>query len=76
MDNIGLRTFQDLKEAFILPGYSFFLHLQFRLAVLAYEVPWDTQLSNYPMMEFVKRLSDLPKGLISVIYKTIGKIIL
>jgi hypothetical protein len=67
MDSNGLRTFQDLKEAFILPGNYVLLYLHLRSALLAF--PLENQLSNHPMMEFINRLSGLPKGLISIIYQ-------
>lgn len=40
MDSNGLRTFQDLKDAYTLPGNTFFflLYLQLSSAMLAYGV--------------------------------------
>lgn len=41
---IGLRTFQDIKDDYSLPGSSYYLHLQLRSAMKAYGVPWNLPL--------------------------------
>jgi len=62
----GLRTFQDLKGSYNLPGFSFFLYLQLRSALKAYGVPWD---SNLPRHDFTKQMYNVnTKGTVSTIY--------
>ena len=45
----ALRTFQDLKSHFNLPGTSFFFYLQLRSALRAYGVPWGENLEPHPI---------------------------
>ena len=41
----GLRSFQELKQIYNIPGTSFFFYLQLRTAMHTYGVPWNQPLS-------------------------------
>lgn len=65
-DNQGLRSFQDLKEGYNLPGHSYFLYLRLRSAMRAYGVPWNCNLDNHPLRDCVNFSQS--RGSISCIY--------
>lgn len=44
----GLRYFNELQVTFNLPASSFFLYLQLRSSMKAYDTPWNTPLAYYP----------------------------
>lgn len=63
----GLLSFSDIKDAFNLPGSSFFFYLQLRSALKAHGVPWQNPLPNHPLRElFIKHAKN--KGMVSKIY--------
>lgn len=62
----GLRSFQDLKESYSLPGSSWFLYLQLRTALKTYGVPWNISLPSHSLVTciYTAKLS----GFVSLIY--------
>lgn len=67
--NKTLRSFQDLKSQYNLPGTSFFFYLQIRSALRAYGVPWGENLECHPIHNIC--LSN--RGLTSKLYTYIAK---
>lgn len=63
----GLKSFQDLKVRYSLPGFSWFLYLQLRSAIKAHGVPWDSPLPVYPLSLWINPGTSCT-GLISRIY--------
>ena len=55
-----LRSFQDLKSHFNLPGTSFFFYLQLRSALRAYRVPWGETWNLIQSIKYVEIF--LPKA--------------
>ena len=51
--NNTLRSFQDLKSHYNLPGTSFFFYLQIRSALRAYGVPWEKNWNVTQYKRFV-----------------------
>ncbi len=49
----GLKSFQDIKALFNLPGTSFFMYLHIRSVFRAYGVPWDAQLPVHPLQKVI-----------------------
>ena len=49
----GLRSFQDIREQYDIPGTSFFLYLQLRSSMRAYGVPWRAQLQLHPLHKII-----------------------
>lgn len=68
MNDDGLRSFQDLKSDFNLPGSSFFFYLQLRMAMRTYGVPWNQPLKMHPMVEMIKTPHP-GVGFVSYVYK-------
>lgn len=62
----GLRSFQDLKEAYTLPGSSWYLYLQLRTALKTYGVPLNTSLPSHPVINLIH--SAKPSGFVSLMY--------
>ncbi len=52
-DDKGLKSFQDIKALFNLPGSSFFMYLRIRSVFRAYGVPWDAQLPVHPLQKVI-----------------------
>ncbi|MGH0159354.1 UNVERIFIED_CONTAM: hypothetical protein FKN15_038709 [Acipenser sinensis] len=48
----GLRSFQDLKDTYSLPGSSYFIYLRLRSAVHACGIPLDAVLPSHPIVEW------------------------
>ncbi|XDV17743.1 hypothetical protein PO909_023562, partial [Leuciscus waleckii] len=64
-NNQGLRSFQDLKECYNLPGHSYFLYLRLRSAMRAYGVPWNCNLDSHPLMDcFTELFTDTRSSVI------------
>lgn len=70
-NNQGLRSFQDLKECYNLPGHSYFLYLRLRSAMCAYGVPWNCNLDSHPLMDCVN--FSQTRGAVSFIYNRLLK---
>lgn len=66
-DKDGIRSFQNLKETFSLPGTSYFMYLRIRSALRSYGVPWDSPLKNHPLVELLT-LGSSSRGLVSSLY--------
>ncbi len=49
----GLKSFQDIKALFNLPGTSFFMYLCIRSAFRAYGVSWDAQLPVHSLRKVI-----------------------
>ncbi len=65
-NNQGLRSFQDLKECYNLPGHSYFLYFRLRSAMCAYGVPWICNLDIHPLMDCIH--FSQTHGAVSLIY--------
>ncbi len=63
----GLKSFQDLRESYSLPGFSWFLYLQLRSAIKAKGVPWESPLCAHPLSLWIYSGSSCT-GLVSRIY--------
>jgi len=48
-NDFGLLSFADIKDAFDLPGSTFFFYLQLRSALRAHGVPWQCPLPTHPL---------------------------
>ena len=68
INNEGLKSFEDLKTEFNLPGSSFFFYLQLRLAMRTYGVPWNQPFKRHPMAEMLL-LTPKGAGPVSYIYQ-------
>ncbi len=68
----ALRSFQDIRNSFNLPGSSFFFCLQIRSALKAYGVPWQQPLAIHPFYRLIA-IQSKTKGLVSSLYKHILK---
>ncbi len=66
-DDSVLKSFQNLKTQYNLPGTSFFMHLRIRLALRAYGVPWNSQLPVQPLRKLILSSEESPSSA-SVIY--------
>ena len=67
-NNYGLLSFSDIKNAFNLPGSSFFFYLQLRSALKAYGVPWQGRLPTHPVRKLFT-LQTKTKGMVSKLYQ-------
>lgn len=56
MSDVGLRSFQDLREMYKLPSNLFFMYLQLRSALCAAGFFINRQPSNQPIMVLIKKL--------------------
>lgn len=66
-NNSGLLSFSNIRDAFNLPGSSFFFYLQLRSALRAHGVPWQRPLPTHPLRElFTKQAKN--KGMVSKLY--------
>ena len=63
----GLRSFQDIKNSFNLPGTFFFFYLQLRAALKAHGVLWQHPLPTHPLHKLIltKRAA---RGMVSTLY--------
>lgn len=68
-----LRSFQDLKSHYDLPGTSFFFYLQIRSALRAYGVPWGEKLECHPIQNICLSTKDLISNLYTYIAKCVEK---
>lgn len=68
----GLRSFQDLKDCYDLPGSSFFFYLQLRAALKAYGVPWGQPLKQHPFYKLVTNRGT-SRGFVSTFYSFLLK---
>ncbi len=66
-DDSGLKSFQNLKTRYNLPGTSFFMYLRIRSALRAYGVPWNSQLPVHPLHKLILPSEESPSSA-SVIY--------
>ncbi len=66
-DASGLKSSQNLKTQYILPGTSFFMYMRIRSALRAYGVPWNSQLSVHPLCKLNFPSEESPSSA-SVIY--------
>ena len=71
MSDNALRSFQDLKSHYNLPGTSFFFYLQLRSALRAYGVPWGENMVPHPIHKICG--SSSTKGLVSALYTFMSK---
>ena len=64
----GLRSFEDLKNTYVIPTTSFFFYLQLRAVIQAQGVPCRNALPVHPLF---KCIINIPKceGLVSHVYK-------
>ncbi|KAJ0009606.1 hypothetical protein NQD34_001308 [Periophthalmus magnuspinnatus] len=51
----GLFPFSDLRAVFNLPASSFFVYLQLRSSMKAYEVPWTEPLTTHKLHHILNR---------------------
>ncbi len=66
-NNFGLLSFTDVKDAFDLPGSSFFFYLQLRSALKAHGVPWQRSLPVHPLRELFAKQAKTT-GMVSKLY--------
>ena len=66
-NDTGLRSFQDLKDYYDLPGSSFFFYLELRAALRAYGVPWGRPLEHHPFYKFITSRGT-SRGFVSTFY--------
>lgn len=66
-NNDGLRSFQDLKDSYNLPGTSFFFYLQLRASLKAHGVPWKQPLEQHPL-HTIFELRGSSRGIASTLY--------
>lgn len=69
-DGDGLRSFQNLKVTFNLPGSSYFVYLQLRSALKAYGVPWDRPPISHSLLRWVQPSNNL-RGRVSLVYNAL-----
>lgn len=63
----GLRSFNDIRASYDLPGSSFFLYLQLRSSLKAYGVPWNEPLKTH-QLHSVLFVQGQTSGLVSKLY--------
>ncbi len=66
-DDSGLKSFQNLKTQYNLPGTSFLMYLRIRSALWAYGVPWNSQPLVHPLRKLILPSEESPSSA-SVIY--------
>ncbi len=66
-DDEGLPAFDNLRRAYNLPGFSFFLYLRFRSLMRVYGIPWITQLSHHALHSILDKGCQT-KSMVSALY--------
>jgi len=67
-DDLGLKSFQNIKAQYNLKGTYFYMYLRIRSALRAYRVPWDSQLPTHPLRKLILPSESFPSS-VSVIYR-------
>ena len=66
-NDFGLLSFADVKDAFDLPGSTFFFYLQLRSALRAHGVPFQYPLPTHPLRDLFTKQNGT-KGMVSKLY--------
>ena len=63
----GLRSFEELKQMYNIPGTYFFFYLQLRTAMRTYGVPWNQPLIAHPLLRILNGIN-VKTGFVSGLY--------
>lgn len=70
-NDFGLLSFADVKDAFDLPGSTFFFYLQLRSALRAQGVPWQCSLPTHPLRDLFTE-QNRAKGMLNMLNCTVS----